>query len=239
MGLPDTSPVPKKDFDGDGLHPGLRRRGQDDGKTVKVSLDKVQRSGVRTEPAKPACSCSRCAPSAPSQSTSAGSTIVTMRSDGYIEDLFVNTTGQHVRAGEPLFRVYSPDIQRRADRPSGRQELVAARRGETSMRKIGRRRDAAAAQSRRAREPHPRSARERRQPAHHRLAGAGRRHGDRQEDHQRSARGRRRRALSHRRSHERLGDRRCRRKRSRRHQARQPRHRDVPRLSAASRSKAR
>jgi Cu(I)/Ag(I) efflux system membrane fusion protein len=39
-------------------------------------------------------------------------TIVTMRSEGYIEDLFVNKTGQHVRAGEPLFRVYSPDIQR-------------------------------------------------------------------------------------------------------------------------------
>ena len=38
-------------------------------------------------------------------------TIVTMRSDGYVEDLFVNTTGQHVQAGEPLFRVYSPDIQ--------------------------------------------------------------------------------------------------------------------------------
>jgi len=39
-------------------------------------------------------------------------TIVTLRSDGYIEELFVNTTGQHVHAGEPLFRVYSPDILR-------------------------------------------------------------------------------------------------------------------------------
>ena len=34
-----------------------------------------------------------------------------MRSDGYIEELFVNKTGQHVQAGEPLFRVYSPEIQ--------------------------------------------------------------------------------------------------------------------------------
>jgi Cu(I)/Ag(I) efflux system membrane fusion protein len=39
-------------------------------------------------------------------------TIVAMRSDGFIEDLFVGKTGQHVHAGEPLFRVYSPDIQR-------------------------------------------------------------------------------------------------------------------------------
>ena len=37
--------------------------------------------------------------------------IVTVRSDGYIEDLFVNKTGQHVRKGEPLFRFYSPQIQ--------------------------------------------------------------------------------------------------------------------------------
>jgi Cu(I)/Ag(I) efflux system membrane fusion protein len=35
-----------------------------------------------------------------------------MRSDGFIEELFVGKTGQHVHAGEPLFRVYSPDIQR-------------------------------------------------------------------------------------------------------------------------------
>jgi Cu(I)/Ag(I) efflux system membrane fusion protein len=28
-----------------------------------------------------------------------------------VEDLFVNTTGQHVKTGEALFRVYSPDIQ--------------------------------------------------------------------------------------------------------------------------------
>ena len=34
-----------------------------------------------------------------------------MRSDGYIEDLFVNKTGQHVEKGEPLFRFYSPQIQ--------------------------------------------------------------------------------------------------------------------------------
>jgi Cu(I)/Ag(I) efflux system membrane fusion protein len=33
-----------------------------------------------------------------------------MRSDGYIEELFVDKSGQHVHAGEPLFRVYSPDI---------------------------------------------------------------------------------------------------------------------------------
>ena len=49
MGLPDTSPVPKKDWMGMDYIPVYEGEEQDDGKTVKVSLDKVQRSGVRTE----------------------------------------------------------------------------------------------------------------------------------------------------------------------------------------------
>ena len=49
MGLPDTSPVPKKDSMGMDYIPVYEGDEQDDGKTVKVSLDKVQRSGVRTE----------------------------------------------------------------------------------------------------------------------------------------------------------------------------------------------
>ncbi len=32
------------------------------------------------------------------------------RFDGYIEHLFVNYTGQYVKAGQPLFSVYSPDL---------------------------------------------------------------------------------------------------------------------------------
>jgi len=36
---------------------------------------------------------------------------VTVRSDGYVEELFVNKTGEHVAQGQPLFRFYSPQIQ--------------------------------------------------------------------------------------------------------------------------------
>ena len=79
-------------------------------------------------------------------------TIVTMRSDGFIEDLFVNKTGQHVHAGEPLFRVYSPDIQRAQidllvamGTPSA-EAVCGVRRQPKS-----RRRHAAAAQSRQSR----------------------------------------------------------------------------------------
>ncbi len=37
--------------------------------------------------------------------------VVTVRSDGYVEDLFVNKTGQQVTEDQPLFRFYSSQIQ--------------------------------------------------------------------------------------------------------------------------------
>ena len=49
MGLPDTSAVPKKDPMGMDYIAVYAGEEQDDGNTVKVSLDRVQRSGVRTE----------------------------------------------------------------------------------------------------------------------------------------------------------------------------------------------
>ncbi len=110
MGLPDTSPSPKKDSMGMD-YIAVYADEQDDGTTVKVSLDKVQRSGVKTEKVE-ARIVSR-AVRAPGMVDHDESllTIVTVRSDGYIEDLFVDKTGQHVEAGEPLFRFYSPQIQ--------------------------------------------------------------------------------------------------------------------------------
>jgi len=35
---------------------------------------------------------------------------VSAKFDGYIEELYVNVTGQQIRRGEPLFSVYSPDL---------------------------------------------------------------------------------------------------------------------------------
>src|SRR5665647_282637 len=50
MGLPDTSPVPKKDSMGMDYIAVYEGDEPNDGKTIKVSLDRIQRSGVRTEP---------------------------------------------------------------------------------------------------------------------------------------------------------------------------------------------
>jgi membrane fusion protein, copper/silver efflux system len=111
MGLPDTSPVPKKDWMGMDYIPVYEGEEQDDGKTVKVSLDKIQRSGVRTEAVEARVIMRPVRAVGTVRYDERRLSVVTMRSEGYVEDLFVNTTGQLVREGEPLFRVYSKEIQ--------------------------------------------------------------------------------------------------------------------------------
>ncbi len=110
MGHPDTSPVPKKDSMGMDYIPVYADE-VDDGDTVTVSPGKIQRSGVRTEAVgeKPVWQSIRAAGRVEHDESTL--TIVTVRSDGYIEDLFVDKTGQHVEEGQPLFRFYSPQIQ--------------------------------------------------------------------------------------------------------------------------------
>ncbi len=110
MGLPDTSPVPKKDSMGMDYIPVYADE-QDEPGTVKVSLDKIQRSGVTTEKVE-ARTVSRAVRGVGTvQHDESLLTIVTVRADGYIEQLFANKTGQHVEKGEKLFRFYSPQIQ--------------------------------------------------------------------------------------------------------------------------------
>jgi Cu(I)/Ag(I) efflux system membrane fusion protein len=111
MGLPDTSPVPKKDSMGMDYVPVYEGEEQDGSGTIKVSLDKVQRSGVRTEKVARRTIVRPIRAVGAVDHDESRQTIVTVRADGFIEDLFVSKTGQHVHAGDPLFRIYSPDIQ--------------------------------------------------------------------------------------------------------------------------------
>jgi Cu(I)/Ag(I) efflux system membrane fusion protein len=83
----------------------------EDPTTVKVSLDKIQRIGVKTEKAEARAILRSVRGVGTVQHDESLLTVVTVRSDGYIERLFVNKTGQHVEKGEPLFRFYSPQIQ--------------------------------------------------------------------------------------------------------------------------------
>src|SRR5215831_15815563 len=111
MGLPDTSPVPKKDSmgmdyiavyadEGSGTVPG----------TVKISPERIQMLGVRTE----AASLRSIAHTVRAVGTVAADErrigVVNPKFEGWIEKLHVNTTGQTVRRGEALLEVYSPDL---------------------------------------------------------------------------------------------------------------------------------
>jgi membrane fusion protein, copper/silver efflux system len=109
MGLPDTSPVPKKDWMGMDYIPVYEGE-EPDGSTVKISLDRVQRTGVRTEVAT-LRTLSRPV-RAPGVAKPDERTLrsVVLRADGFIDKLYVNETGMHVHAGEPMFVVYSPQI---------------------------------------------------------------------------------------------------------------------------------
>jgi len=111
MGLPDTSPVPKKDSMGMDYIPVYVGDQPEETNIVKINLDRVQRSGVRTERVETRVLVQSVHAAGTAAIDERGLTIVALRADGYIEDLFVNTTGQSVRAGEPLFRLYSSQIQ--------------------------------------------------------------------------------------------------------------------------------
>jgi Cu(I)/Ag(I) efflux system membrane fusion protein len=109
MGLADTSPVPKKDWMGMDYIPVYEGEEQDVS-TVRLSLDRVQRTGVRTEVASwRTLSRPLRAPgiAKPDERTFRS---VVLRADGFIDKRYVNETGMHVRAGEPMFVVYSPQI---------------------------------------------------------------------------------------------------------------------------------
>jgi Cu(I)/Ag(I) efflux system membrane fusion protein len=109
MGLPDTSPVPKKDWMGMD-YIAVYEGEEESGSTIKVSLDKVQRSGVRTEAAEMRRIARPVRAPAVSKPDERTLWSVTLRADAFIEELYVNETGKHVKAGERLFRFYSPQV---------------------------------------------------------------------------------------------------------------------------------
>ena len=110
MGLPDTSPVPKKDPMGMDYLPVYE--GEDEtGSGLKISAEKIQKLGVKsargeTARARP----QRCAPAAASRSTRAVPTRSPPSSKATSSACYVNTSGQPVGRGQPLFEVYSPEL---------------------------------------------------------------------------------------------------------------------------------
>ncbi len=109
MGLADTSAVPKKDSMGMDYIAVYDDEDADDG-TVKISLGKLQKAGVRSEQVeRRALNVPVRAPGT-IQLDERRVSIVSFRFEGFIESVENVTTGQHVHKGQPLMRVYSPAL---------------------------------------------------------------------------------------------------------------------------------
>ncbi len=126
MGLPDTSPIPRKDSMGMDYTPVY----EDDAPApnqLKISLDKVQKLGVRTEPVALREQIRTVRAVGQFQLDERRLATVTTKFDGYIERLYVNATGQPIRRGQPLMEVYSPELV------SAQEEYLIAWKGRQTL----------------------------------------------------------------------------------------------------------
>src|ERR1041385_3998956 len=105
MGAPDTSPVPKKDSMNMDYIPVCEEQAGAGAATVTISLDKVQRLGVRSEEVGER-ELTRNVPPFPSvQFDERKQWVVPPKFGGWIEKLLINAPGDVVSRGQPLFEV--------------------------------------------------------------------------------------------------------------------------------------
>jgi Cu(I)/Ag(I) efflux system membrane fusion protein len=110
MGLPDTSPTPKKDSMGMDYIPVYEGEEQDAGGDVKLTTAKVQRLGVRSVPVERRALDAVVRATGRVEVDERRLATITPKFEGYVEKLFVNATGQYVARGAPLFEAYSPEL---------------------------------------------------------------------------------------------------------------------------------
>ena len=109
MGLPDTSPVPKKDSMGMDYIPVYEDEDSDDG-SVKLSPGKIQRTGVKSEPV--ARHVIRTVVRTPGtiQLDERRISVIAMRAESFVQKVADVTTGARVTKGQPLMQIYSPAV---------------------------------------------------------------------------------------------------------------------------------
>ncbi len=110
MGLPDTSPVPKKDSMGMDYIPVYEGEDGGDGSTVVVAPGRLQRTGVRSELVSEHVIAAPVRVPGAVQLDERGVSIVATRTDAFVQEVSNVTTGEFVRRGTPLMRIYSPEI---------------------------------------------------------------------------------------------------------------------------------
>jgi Cu(I)/Ag(I) efflux system membrane fusion protein len=109
MGLPDTSPKPKKDSMGMDYIPVYEGDDSDDG-SVKLSPGKIQRTGAKSEPATKRVIRTIIRAPGTIQLDERRVSVISMRSESFVLKVADVTTGSHVVKGQPLMEVYSPAV---------------------------------------------------------------------------------------------------------------------------------
>lgn len=136
MGLADTSPTPKKDSMGMDYIPVYEDEAAATGEPgsanqIRISTEKVQKLGVRTEAAAMRALGRSVRASGRVEPDERRIAMIAPRFEGYVERLHVNATGQFVGKGDPLFEVYSPELV------SAQREYAIAAQGVQAMKGAG------------------------------------------------------------------------------------------------------
>lgn len=132
MGLPDTSPVPKKDSMGMDYIPVYE--GEDEAPAaggLKISTDRIQKLGVRTQLAELRALDRVVRAAGRVEVDERRLASISPKFEGYVERLLVNSTGEPVARGQALFEAYSPEIV------SAQREYVIATRGVKALKDAG------------------------------------------------------------------------------------------------------
>jgi membrane fusion protein, copper/silver efflux system len=109
MGLPDVSKTPKKDSMGMDYIPVYEGE-DDDAGAVKISPGKLQRTGVATEAAMQRIISVPVRAPGTIQLDERRVSVISVRTEGFVDTVENVTTGSAVRKGQPLLRIYSPAI---------------------------------------------------------------------------------------------------------------------------------
>ena len=133
MGLPDTSPVPKKDPMGMDYIPVY----PDDVEAaaqgmVRIAPERIQMMGVRSEIVSRRNLVRPIRAVGTVQFDERRTYVVSTRYEGWIERLLVNTTGEKVRSGQALMEVYSPDLVLAQQEYALLRQSIAGSRGADS-----------------------------------------------------------------------------------------------------------
>ena len=110
MGLPDTSPVPKKDSMGMEYIPVYENEPAGADKAISVAPETIQTLGVKIETAKEVDFGRAIRTFGAVADNARLLTEIASRVDGWIDELIITAVGDEIRKGDVLFRLRSPDL---------------------------------------------------------------------------------------------------------------------------------